>query len=62
MAFIRHLLMSDVHPTPDQTDLVEETKRELDQTRGEYRQDVLRIAANMRVMKTWENANRMVRE
>jgi hypothetical protein len=62
MGFIRRLLISDIHPTEDEHGQVEETKRELDQTRGEYRQTVLRVAANMRVMKTWENANRMVRE
>lgn len=62
MGFIKRLLISDIHPTADEHGQVEETKRELDQRRGEYRQDVLRVAANMRVLKTWENANRMVRE
>ena len=62
MGFLKRMLISDAQPTPDESVQVEETKRELDQTRGEYRQAVLRVAANMRVMRTWENANRMVRE
>ena len=62
MNFFKKWFMSDVEPTQDERDHVDETKRELDQTRGEYRQAVLRVEAATRVMKTWENANRMIIE
>lgn len=62
MGFIKRMLVSDITPTPDERNQVEESQRELEQKRGEYRQAVLRVEANMRVMKAWENANRMVRE
>lgn len=62
MGFIKRMLVSDIAPTPDERNQVEESQRELEQKRGEFRQAVLRVEANMRVMKAWENANRMVRE
>jgi hypothetical protein len=62
MGFIKRMLVSDIAPTPDEQSQVEESQRELEQKRGEFRQAVLRVEANMRVMKAWENANRMVRE
>lgn len=61
MGFLKRLLISDIEPTAAELDRVSETKSELDQTRGEYRQTVQRIESKMRLMKAWENANRMVR-
>lgn len=62
MAFLKRLLLSDIEPTSSEQAEVDETKRELNQTRGEYRQTVQRLEANIRVMRSWESANRMVRE
>ena len=61
MGFLRRMLVSDIEPTAAERHRVEETKDRLNQTRGEYRQAVQRVEANVRVMKTWENANRMVK-
>lgn len=60
MAFLKRLLLSDIEPTSSEQDRIAETERELNQTRGEYRQTVQRLEANIRVMKTWSAANRMV--
>lgn len=62
MGFLKRMMISDAQPTPDESVQVEETKRELAETRGEYRQTVQRVAAGMRVIRTWENANRMIQE
>jgi hypothetical protein len=62
MGFLKRMLLSDIEPTPAELDRVEETKTELDLTRGEYRQAVQRIESKMRVMTAWESANRMARE
>lgn len=62
LGFLRRMLTADAEPTPAEQDKIEASKRELDQTRGEYRQAVLRIEANVRLLRQWENANRMVRE
>lgn len=61
MEFLKRMLVSDIEPTTAELNRVAETKSELDQTRGEYRQAVQRIESNMRVMKAWEAANRMTR-
>jgi len=62
MGFLKRMIMADSKPTVAEQESVAASKRELDQTRGDYRQAVQRVESNMRVMKTWENANRMVRE
>lgn len=62
LRFVKRMLMADAEPTPAEQDRIDASKRELDQTRGEYRQAVQRIEANVRLLRQWENANRMVRE
>lgn len=62
LGFLKRILIGNIKPTADEESRVEATKRELDQTRGEYRQSVLRVEAGVRALKTWENANRLVRE
>lgn len=62
MDLLRRWLISDAIPTADEQAAVEESERELAQTRGEYRQAVLRVEANVRVIRSWENANKWVRE
>lgn len=62
MDFLKRMLISDIEPTQAERDRVAEVKSELDQTRSEYRQTILRIEASMRLMKEWESANRMVKE
>lgn len=62
LGFLRRMIMADVKPTTAEQENIDASKRELDQTRGEYRQAVQRVETNMRLLRTWENANRMVRE
>lgn len=59
---LRRMLTAGAEATPAEKAKIAASKQELDQTRGEYRQAVQRIETNMRLLKTWENANRMVRE
>lgn len=62
MAFLKRILIAGAEATPAEKDRIAASKKELDQTRGEYRQAVQRVETNIRLLKTWENANRMVRE
>jgi hypothetical protein len=59
MAFLRSLITASAHPTKREREDVAETERELNQTRGEYRQAISRVEVGTRVMQ-WEQANRMV--
>lgn len=61
MAFFKRLLLSDIEPSTDERSEIAASKREVEQTRGEYRQTVQRLEANIRVMQTWSHANRMVK-
>jgi len=60
MRFLRSLITADAHPTKSERADVAETERELNQTRGEYRQAIARVEVGTRLMQ-WEHANRMVR-
>lgn len=62
MSFLKRMLISDIQPTAAERDIVDASKHELNEARGEYRQAVQRLESNARVMSAWENANRMVRE
>lgn len=62
MGFLRRMIMADAEPTANDRARIAAVKNELDQTRGEYRQKVQRVETNVRLMKAWENANRMVRD
>lgn len=59
MRFLRSLITADAHPTKDERDLVADTVRELNETRGQYRQAVTRVSVGTRMMQ-WEQANKMV--
>lgn len=58
MSFLRSLITADAHPTKVERDNIADTERELNETRGEYRQAVSRVSAGTRLMM-WEQANRM---
>lgn len=60
MSFFKRMLLSDIEPSSSDQDRIADTERELEQTRGEYRQTVQRLEANIRVMQTWSHANRML--
>lgn len=60
MGFLRRLITADAHLTKAERADIVETERELNQTRGEYRQAISRVEVGTRLMQ-WENANRMVR-
>lgn len=59
MSFLRSLITADAHPTAGEREHIAETERELNQTRGEYRQAISRVEIGTRLMM-WEQANRMV--
>jgi hypothetical protein len=61
MAFLRSLITASAHPTKREREDVAETERELNETRGEYRQALSRVEVGTRLMQ-WEQANRMVSE
>lgn len=62
MSYLRRLLLSDIEPTLSEQARATESERRLDAERGEYRQAVSRVEVGTRVMRAWENANRMVKE
>lgn len=61
--FLRRLIVSDIEPSPVEREEDAILERDLNQARGEYRQAVLRVQVGTKnVMRTWENANQMLRE
>lgn len=59
MRFLRSLITADAIPTKREREHVAETERELNQTRGEYRQAISRVEVGTRLMM-WQEANRRV--
>lgn len=62
LGFLKRILVGDIKPTADEKNRVAAVTEQLNQARGEYRQSVLRVEAGVRALRTWENANRLVRE
>lgn len=59
MSFLRSLFTADAHPTLRERENIAETERELNETRGAYRQAISRVEVGTRLMM-WEQANKMV--
>jgi CHASE3 domain sensor protein len=62
MALLRRLLKHGSDLSPEMQRKAERTDKTLQHERGELRQVVQNINAGQRLMYTWEDANRMVRE